>query len=576
MDERYFFERNLLALASSDPELARRLTKSITTQGRYKNLLSRTGETVPALVDNSGAAHPLHSLMDPRREGKRLVETLRGGGFIVFLGLGGGFAVEAALERSDVTGIAIVEYDIDACAELLASKEYIKIFGDPRVHLLVDPDEKELRDFILQTYQPALFGGISVLPLRTRLEWAEATFNRATETIRSAIDAISDDYSVQAYFGKRWFSNTIRNVRVADRIQEPLAPIRNIAITAAGPSLDDQIGLLKEKRSSHYLLATDTSLPALLAQDLQPDAVISIDCQHISYYHFMRGIPKNTTLFLDLASPPLVASQAPQPRFFSGGHPLTRYVSQHWRPFPQIDTSGGNVTYAAVVLADLLGAERIELYGADFSYPQGSSYARETYIHTYFQKFQNRFLPLETEFIQFLFRNESLDRVFSRGFWRYETKPLEGYRKKLERLSQTLGAQLVPIPGRGHPIDVGLVKPPRIRGAIPLFSSGRSNSTSDDFLRGYRERLGELTPLQGSLASYLSKLDGESRDLLMTLLPTAAALKKKNPHLTPGETIEAVKAFGIAELDRLLKPSQGPIADEGFIHANIGAGAVGQ
>ncbi len=574
MDERYFFERNLLALASSDPDLARRLTKAITSRGRYKNLRSRSGETVPALVDSSGAAHPLHSLMDPHREGKRLVETIRGGGFIVFLGLGGAFAVEAALERPDVTGIAIIEYDIDACAELLASKEYINIFGDPRVRLLVDPDEKALRDFILRTYQPALFGGISVLPLRTRVEWAEDTFSRATDTIRSAIDAISDDYSVQVYFGKRWFSNTIRNVQVADRIQEPLPPVRNIAITAAGPSLDDQIGLIKEKRSSHYLLATDTSLPALLAQDLQPDGVISIDCQHISYYHFMRGIPPGTTLFLDLASPPLVASQAPNPRFFSGGHPLTMYVSQHWRPFPQIDTSGGNVTYAAVVLADLLGAEKIELYGADFSYPQGASYARETYIHTYFQKFQNRLLPLETEFIQFLFRNESLDRVFSNGLWRYETKPLEGYRKKLERLSKTLRAQLIPVPGRGHPIQVGTVYTPRNRSSLSLFSSGRATSTADEFLRAYKKRVQALQGFQGSVASYLSKLEGESRDLIMTLLPTAAALKKQNPAMTAGETIEAVKNFAVVELERLLKPGQSSVADEGFVHTDIGAGSV--
>jgi len=159
MDERYFFERNLLALASSDPELARRLTKSITTRGRYKNLLSRSGETVPALVDSSGAAHPLHSLMDPHREGKRLVETIRGGGFIVFLGLGGAFAVEAALERPDVTGIAIVEYDIDACAELLASKEYIKIFGDPRVRFLVDPDEKAYGILFYRLISPPFLEG---------------------------------------------------------------------------------------------------------------------------------------------------------------------------------------------------------------------------------------------------------------------------------------------------------------------------------------------------------------------------------------------------------------------------------
>ena len=34
------------------------------------------------------------------------------------------------------------------------------------------------------------------------------------------------------------------------------------------------------------------------------DLVLSIDCQHISYHHFLRGYPSGAPLVLDLASPP--------------------------------------------------------------------------------------------------------------------------------------------------------------------------------------------------------------------------------------------------------------------------------
>ena len=99
MDNGYFFERNLLALSRFDPPLCSRLSGAETTRGRYKFIKSRSGESIPAWVDSSGAAHPLHSLVDPRKEGKRLVSTLGSEGFLIIFGLGGAFHVEAALER---------------------------------------------------------------------------------------------------------------------------------------------------------------------------------------------------------------------------------------------------------------------------------------------------------------------------------------------------------------------------------------------------------------------------------------------------------------------------------------------
>jgi hypothetical protein len=60
MDKRFFFERNLLALSPHNPALCSRLSGAETTLDRYRFLEARSGGIVPALVDRSGAAHPLH------------------------------------------------------------------------------------------------------------------------------------------------------------------------------------------------------------------------------------------------------------------------------------------------------------------------------------------------------------------------------------------------------------------------------------------------------------------------------------------------------------------------------------
>ncbi|MDR1899673.1 MAG: DUF115 domain-containing protein, partial [Treponema sp.] len=518
MNRQYTFEQNLLALSAKDPGLCSRLSSAETTRGRYQFLEARSGDLIPAVVDTSGASHPLHSTVDPRREAQRLIATCGDEGFLIFLGLGGAFAIEEALARDEVKRAAAVEYDMDGLAELLSSREYLRVLGDPRFTLLADPSPGSLKSYILENYQPVLAGGIRVFPLRTRIEY-EGRFNAAADAIAEAIDGVSADYSVQAWFGGHWFSNIIRNLKTAETQEGPLPPVREAAVAAAGPSLDMQMPALKKRKKEEgknlFLISADTSLPALVHAGLKADAVISIDCQHISYYHFM-GLPAELPLFLDLASPPLVASRAEAPRFFSAGHPLTNYISRFWRPIPLLDGSGANVTYAALSLAESLGAERIELYGADFSYPRGNTYARGTYIFPLFERKQNRLAPLEGLFSSFLYRGplekkapEPGDRRIRGepgGGWYYETETLKRYRSRLEEKAAVMYPRIVPVESMGAPIVIAAPEKRRHR-ELRIFSPGRPLMAAEAFLKQYRDGIQALRPLRGDLDACLRELD---------------------------------------------------------------------
>ncbi|WP_043923016.1 6-hydroxymethylpterin diphosphokinase MptE-like protein [Leadbettera azotonutricia] len=546
MNRQYLFERNMLALSGKDASLCSRLSAAETTRGYYRFLESRSGETIPARVDASGSAHPLHSLIDPEREGKRLMETLGNEGLVMLLGLGGGFSAQAALEREETSLVLVIEYNIDSVAELLASKDYVALFQDPRFHLLVDPDPEILEEYILDIYQPVLSGGIRTFPLRARTEYEKEAFIGAGEAVESALEKISADYSVQAYFGTRWFSNVIRNLKKAENSPSPLSPIRRAAVAAAGPSLNIQIPEIKEKRKNFFLIAADTSLPALVTEGIIPDAVVSIDCQHISYYHFMEGLPEETLLFLDLASPPLIASRSKEPHFFSGGHPLTRYISRAWRSFPELDTSGANVTYAALSLAEKLGAQAIEVYGADFSYPSGLSYARGTYIHPYFEIRQNRLSSLESLHSNFLYRSPLEKKIKSDGSWYYETKSLKFYREKLEGKSLLMNPEIIPAMGIGAPINIAAKnRTYAMSRDLSIFSQGPARMKAEKFLALYRQAIEALPPIGKDLKD-------EEQTILTTLLPAAAAFKRRMPLLKPYELIEETKAWCIKEIDSAL------------------------
>jgi hypothetical protein len=561
MDKQFFFERNLLALSTLNPGLCSRLSGAETTLNRYKFLESRSGEIVPALIDAAGRAHPLHSLIDPRREGERLVSTVSGEGFLIFLGLGGAYAAAAALERAGGCRVLLVDYDINGIAELLCSREYISLLGDPRFCLMVDPSGEELETYILENYQPVLSGGIRVLPLRGRTEFDGPRFQAAREAIEGALVKVSADYSVQAYFGTRWFSNIIRNLHKAGIQDSPFPPVREAAICAAGPSLDAQIPLLAEQKSREgaFIIAADTSLPSLLRAGLEPDAVVSIDCQHISYYHFMAGMPAHIPLFLDLASPPLLASRSSRPLFFSGGHPLGLYISRRWRPIPLVDTSGANVTHACLSLAETLGAENIVIYGADFSYPQGQVYSRGTYIYPYFANRQNRLSPGESLFSAFLYRNPSLAKVSGgeAGAWYYETATLNRYRAMLEAKAAGMEIPVRAAPGRGAPVQIRQTRRGRFPRILRLFAAGQERTSARSFLEEYREGIKALPPLGADSQSYLAGLKENERAIFTTLLPQAAAIKRRTGAQKPGDIIEAVRDYCTGEIDKILAAKPG-------------------
>ena len=563
MDRWYFFERNLLALSSQNPALCSRLSAAETTLGRYKFLESQSGEVVPALMDRGGSAHALHSTVDPRREAARLVAALQdkgqsAEGFVVFLGLGAGFAAEAALNSGSVAHAVVIDYDINGIAELFCSREYIALLSDPRFTLLVDPPPSLIESTILELYRPALCGGIRMLPLRTRTELDKQSFGAASAAIQQAIEKISSDYSVQAHFGMRWFANIIRNLEAAQQQSRSAPPIREAAVCAAGPSLDDQVPLLLERKLSQkiFVISADTALPALLYRGLKPDAVVSIDCQHISYYHFMGTDCRDIPLFLDIASPPMLPEFSDYPFFFSGGHPLAAYVSQQWRPLPLLDTSGGNVAYACLSLAESLGAQHITVYGADFSYPAGRVYARGAYIYPYFECRQERRFPLEARFSSFLYRSPFLppENAQDADRPRYETAALRTYRTSFERKISAMEAPVAAAEGRGVPLSIHR-KPPQ-QGArsriISLFAPGKTMMDCGQFLEEYRHDIAALPVVGRDANAYLRNLDTGARRVFATLLPQMAAFRRRRPELPLPALAEAVKRYSVNEIELVL------------------------
>ena len=546
MFSKSIFDRNLLSLSLHNKELAISLSRSESDPlVLFKE--SRTGKTIPVIRHNN-RDYALHSLFDPEKEGVRYSESVNGG-YVVVFGFGAGYHIEALLRRIDVNSILVIERNLKMFKSILGKIDLSALLSDPRVSILIDKDSEYISDYLPANYLPAVSGDLNTMSLRSRVDSDRDYFNSIFSSIKNVLDTLSDDYTVQTWFGKRWFLNSVSNLSAAEKSVTVLSPKRDICIAAAGPSLEFQLPDLKSRIKNSFLITTDTALTSLIKHDILPDLIISIDCQQITYHHFMAGLPENIPVVLDLASPPFITRLTDNTLFFTSGHPFSRYINRNWRKFPFVDTSGGNVTHAAISLADSLGAENIYIYGADFSYPSGKSYARGTYIYPYFTSTSTRSTPLESCFYNFLYRNDNIIMKQTDYGYRYQTRPMLSYKERLEKFADIIDANIIPVEGLGEPINI----PGRTvkRRTTPLFSAGKSRSSWRNFLINYKSGISNLSVPDSSPSRYLSGLDYEDKDIWTTLFPIAAVLRKKyrNSMISSSDILKEVRDWALEVIE---------------------------
>lgn len=529
------YDKNLLSLSYRNNQLAIKLGKSEIS----KNVIfreSKKGPLIPIIrVDN--IEKPLHSTFDPEKEGLRFYKNSQANGYIVFLGLGAAYHIQPFIEQSDVSEILIIDYDISIFKAILSNFDLSQFLLNRRVKILIDPNIDFVNNYLLSNYLPAVSGNLHILNLRSRIEQEEKYFTEIRSGIKELLISLSDDYSVQSHFGKRWFINTLANLKTAQSVKNVLPPVKRALITGAGPSLEYQLPMLKKYRKDSFLIATDTSLTFLLKHNMTPDLVISIDCQHITYHHFLSGFPKDVPLVLDLASPSWLTRLSDNIVFFTSGHPFSQFVNSKLRSFPYIDTSGGNVSHAAISLADKLGAKEILLFGIDFSYPKGKSYARGTYLYPHFISKSKRTNPGENSFVSFIFYNKyTVSKLKNYGI-SYTTTPMISYKKRLESSSKNIDGKIIQIDGLGEILDLH-DKDPYIRSNItPFFSAGSSLLNWKTFLEEYMDNLRKLPKPGVSLSEYYSRLNSDQKQLCSTLYPAAAALRRSGEKKVNGAII---------------------------------------
>ena len=401
---------------------------------------AKNGTTIPVFISGK----TMESRYNPERDAETLCNSIEDGfNFFIVLGIGSGLFIKKLSERFPVSRIIALELYQDDI-NYLGQSEIIKdLKKNPQIIFCA---LNSLEHILSQNYIPAKYGDLKIIEQRAWVNENKDFIPQINSKLNKTIGIISADFSVQSHFGKIWTSNILNNARLAEKVfneskndfslsnyfsKEILQ--KTAVIIAAGPTLDKTISIIN-KRNNYFIIATDTAGSSLIKQNITPDVIVSIDGQNVSYNHFIEA--SSTLYAFDLcanfSAAKHIADNGNQIFFFCSGHPLANAINACCgNAFPTLFSGAGTVTITATDLAVKAGFKNILVLGADFSYSNGKTYTKGTYLNTLYNKNSTLIDSTEKLFSKLMFRTE-----LQKSGNTYTTSILEAYKTSFEKYLQ--------------------------------------------------------------------------------------------------------------------------------------------
>lgn len=353
------------------------------------SLLDSKTKGVPTAVFRraNGPEFFLHSRFDPLEEARFLVKDVpcRERTMYLVLGFGLGYHVQELLQRTPQSSHLIVMEPESACLSrgLLENADNrtrawthnsrldFLTLHDPKVAPIYLADRQvrlRLLSLEMVVHIPSTLTAESFYrTLRTEIP---QTFPTSFQSHLNSLDQMleNDLRNFWANLPHSWNAAPVKSL-LGKWSGRPLI------IASPGPSLTGALPILRAAKSKALLLATGPTAGTLMAEQIRPDLVISLDPYEANLEHFKGW---------DTTDVPLVYYHRINrgiPAVYSG--PKSFFVMQDEPPIPMSRSSeksdfwrGGSVAFSALQLAHHLEANPIIFVGQDFAFAGGHTHAK--------------------------------------------------------------------------------------------------------------------------------------------------------------------------------------------------------
>ena len=405
-------EHNLPLLASRFPQLYEILHFADYDPNELLNLVPCSYTLSFALkrrdvLTLSVNAKNIHSKYDPIQEAEKMKNTLvemRASVHVdfCFFGLGLGYLHELFIKENKKIKLAIIEPDIFIFILFLASRQLDTFFTHNSL-ILVPASAASETHAILDSLNLNTYNSFYLAP---SLEVSSAWLKEFKTLQERSEKKHALNYNTLKKFYIRWFKNFIKNIDIS-LATDGVSVLKNIAssfpalVVAAGPSLDSQLPLIKEKQDELIIIAVDTSLKAVLNHGIVPDFVVLMDGQYLNYLHIAQ-VP--SSIKPPIIPPILITEATVYPQVFrekfgsfylaSSFFPLARYIEDFVEMKGHL-VAGGSVATTAWDFARFIGCSTTIMAGLDLAFTQKKTHASYCHFETEAMMTSNRFNTIE-------------------------------------------------------------------------------------------------------------------------------------------------------------------------------------
>jgi len=383
------YEKNMKELELNKPYIYNRLYNRGHRTNRNKlehiSLIDTRDGSSSISIAYQGQSYRLNSKYNPLLEAEKWAEQfeIRNLDIVAAMfGFGNGFFARELLKRLKENDILII---YEPCSEIffyiLEHFDIIDILHSPKVNIIVE----DIND---NEFKHMLSNHVNWININSQIICVHPQYDLAfidsklkfSKILLDNNNYIMVNQNTNAALSKLITYNTLSNLQylkecniATDLIGRIPSDIPAI-IVAAGPSLDKNIDELKSVKGRAVIFAVDTAVKYLLAHDIEPDFIVTLDPQK-SLHHLADKRCDDIPIFTRIEARAETLKKNNKKIILYNIEGYSKKLLNKLGKDTGILNSGGSVATGAFSICKTLGFEKIILIGLDLAYSGESTHA---------------------------------------------------------------------------------------------------------------------------------------------------------------------------------------------------------
>ena len=278
-----FFKSNMRLLKTNFPNIWKIMNKTgVEPEGKI--IFAPNGEPNLWTKDINGNEVSLHIPENPGAEINDIAGTVKENfaGTLIITGMGLGYCpVYIINHRKNLRHFAIFEPNAGIFLQALKVMDLSTLFSDPRVILSIG-ENQDIAAAMAPAIKALQLEDIRHIKHNPSFSLDFPKYNALYKDINNYTSSANIEGNTFLKMGNDFFVNRLKHLNsihhdyMFDDLKGKFKGIPAI-IVAAGPSLDMNIHILKQAENKAIILAVDSALPTLVANDIMPNFVTTID-----------------------------------------------------------------------------------------------------------------------------------------------------------------------------------------------------------------------------------------------------------------------------------------------------------